>query len=101
MMTPGTPEKVKPVTSKGQDADSVWQCRPIWYQTPGMPGARCGSLASSGLPVVVSDPETTQEFDPTPSAPPPRRSGTPSTARRVAVTLRCPPGDVKAASRPA
>lgn len=29
------------------------QCSPIWYQSEGSCGARCGSLASSGLPVVV------------------------------------------------
>ena len=33
--------------------ETVRQCRPIWYQMPGMPVPRCGSLASSGLPVVV------------------------------------------------
>ena len=67
MITPGTPAKVKPATSKGQACDSVWQCRPIWYQMPGRLGARCGSLASSGLPVEVSRRTTTQELEPTPS----------------------------------
>lgn len=64
--TPGIPENVKPVTSYGQAALSVRQCRPIWYQSEGNCGARCGSLASSGLPVVVYWPEITQEFEPMP-----------------------------------
>jgi hypothetical protein len=29
------------------------QCRLIWHQCDGSCGARCGSLASSGSPVVV------------------------------------------------
>src|SRR5438128_1102697 len=32
----------------------------VMYQTDGAEGERCGSLASSGLPVVVSFPLTTQ-----------------------------------------
>src|SRR5919202_2373916 len=93
MTTPGTPAKPKPDTLNGQDADRVWQCRPTWYQMPGRLGARCGSLASSGLPVVVSDPETTQEFEPTPSIPPPSRSGTAPTACRAASRTPWPPDD--------
>ena len=65
--TPGMPAKVKPLTSKGQSASTVRQCRPIWYQTPGIEVLRCGSLASSGLPEAVCSPETTQLFDPMPS----------------------------------
>ena len=106
MTTPGRPEKEKPATSNGQ-ASSTWvQCRPTWYQMLGMPGDRCGSLASSGRPDSVCVPDTTQEFEPTPS-PLPSRSGTASsaacadssaerparTARRVsasgAVSARC------------
>ena len=34
---------------------------------PGMVAPRCGSLASSGLPVVVWSPDTTHEFEPMPS----------------------------------
>ena len=36
MITPGIPAKVKPLTSKGQASVTWVQCRPIWYQTPGM-----------------------------------------------------------------
>src|SRR5690242_10836206 len=98
MITPGTPENVKPATSNGQAADSVRQCRPIWYQMPGMPGARCGSLASSGLPVVVSEPATTQEFEPTPS-PEPSRSGTAETARCAASRVCWAGADSRSATR--
>ena len=79
MTTPGRPEKEKPATSNGQASSTCVQCRPTWYQMLGMPGARCGSLASSGRPDSVCVPETTQEFDPTPS-PRPSRSGTASSA---------------------
>ena len=34
--TPGTPEKVKPLTSNGQSSSTVRQCSPIWYQMPGI-----------------------------------------------------------------
>ncbi len=66
IITPGMPEKVKPATSNGQASLTFLQCRPIWYQIEGNCGARCGSLASSGLPVVVYSPETTQELEPMP-----------------------------------
>src|SRR3954471_22189865 len=100
MTTPGTPAKLKPDTSNGQLVDSVWQCSPTWYQTPGRLGARCGSFASSGLPVVVSAPDTTHELEPTPSIPPPSRSGTAPTACRAASTTAWPPDDDSAASSP-
>ncbi len=79
MTTPGSPAKVNPATSNGQAAESTRQCRPIWYQMPGMDGSRCGSLASSGLPVVVCAPDTTHEFEPMPS-PSPSRAGTAASA---------------------
>src|SRR3954447_20370865 len=101
MTTPGTPAKLKPDTSNGQLREGVWQCSPTWYQTPGRLGARCGSFASSGLPVVVSAPDTTHELEPTPSIPPPSRSGTAPTACRAASTTACPPDDDSAASTPA
>src|SRR5689334_18645412 len=100
MTTPGTPAKLKPDTSNGQLADSVWQCSPTWYQMPGRLGARCGSFASSGLPVVVSAPDTTHELEPTPSMPPPSRSGTSATACRAASRAVWPPDDDSAASTP-
>src|SRR5919202_5676160 len=100
LTTPGTPAKLKPDTSKGQAGDRVWQCRPTWYQIPGRLGARCGSFASSGLPVVVSAPETTHEFEPRPSVPPPSRSGTSATAFRAASRAVWPPDDDSAASTP-
>src|SRR5690625_7859001 len=61
---PGIPAKPKPATSNGQWASTVRQCSPCWYQIPGTDGARCGSLASSGIPVAVCSQETTQVFDP-------------------------------------
>src|SRR4051794_25378593 len=100
IITPGTPAKLNPEPPTGQLADGDCQCRPTWYQMPGRLGARCGSLASSGLPVVVSAPETTHEFEPTPSMPPPMRSGTAPTASRVASRTPWPPDDDSAASRP-
>ncbi len=66
MTTPGRPENVNPETSNGQSGPTVRQCRPIWYQIPGMVTPRCGSLASRGFPVVVCSPETTQELEPSP-----------------------------------
>ncbi len=67
MTTPGTPANEKPLTSIGQDSDTVRQVRLFWIQMPGWLTPRCGSLASSGLPVVVREPATTHEFEPTPS----------------------------------
>src|SRR3954453_22602796 len=98
MTTPGTPANVKPATANGHACDGVWQCRPIWYQMPGMLGARCGSLASSGLPVEVSRPDTTQELEPTPSAPPPRRFGTASSAACAASRPPCASAEPRAVS---
>src|ERR1700738_5304729 len=66
MMTPGMPGKESPATSYWHCGPVVTQCSPTWYQTDGSEGARCGSLASRGLPVAVREPEITQEFEPTP-----------------------------------
>jgi hypothetical protein len=66
MITPGTPEKVTPATSNGHAVLTVLQCRPIWYQMEGIRGPRCGSLASSGLPVADREPAMTQELEPIP-----------------------------------
>ena len=79
MMTPGIPANVYPETSNGQAAETVRQCRPVWYQIPGMEVPRWGSLASNGFPVVVFEPATTQELEPIPS-PRPSRAGTESSA---------------------
>jgi hypothetical protein len=51
------------------------QCSPIWYQMPGWEGLRCGSLARIGLPVAVSEPLITQEFEPMPGPPSPISCG--------------------------
>src|SRR5512138_3533326 len=67
MMTPGTPANENPAASNGQAGPFGLQCRSTWYQIDGIWIARCGSFASSGLPVVVSFPETAHEFDPMPS----------------------------------
>ena len=64
MTTPGSPEKENPVTSKGHSSVTFLHRRPTWYQTEGIAGARCGSLDSSGRPVLVCSPEITHEFDP-------------------------------------
>src|SRR5512139_1046691 len=67
MITPGTPAKEKPLTSRGHEGETVRQLRLFWIQMPGWLTPRCGSLASSGLPVVVREPATTHEFEPTPA----------------------------------
>ena len=87
MTMPGVPAKVYPVTSSGQSSLSSRQCRPIWYQMPGMLTPRCGSLASRGLPVVERSPLTTHELDPMP-APRPSMAGTASMAVAVSVMAR-------------
>src|SRR5215468_1124099 len=79
MTTPGTPEKVKPSTLYSQV-----QCRPSWYQIPGIEGDRCGSLARIGLPVLVRLPAMTHELEPMPGVPSPIRSGSWPTARSTA-----------------
>ena len=46
------------------------QCSPTWANTDGIEAARWGSLDSSGRPLAVRDPTTTQELDPvSPSIP--------------------------------
>src|SRR2546423_3699139 len=77
MTTPGSPENVNPSTFHPHV-----QCRPIWYQMPGMDGDRCGSLARIGLPVAVWVPDTTQLFDPISG-----RSSEANAATRTAVPL--------------
>src|SRR5690242_13150406 len=79
MTTPGTPEKVKPSTLYSQV-----QCRPSWYQMPGIEGDRCGSFARIGLPVVVRLPAMTHELEPTPGVPSPISFGSWLTARSTA-----------------
>src|SRR5690625_3715419 len=97
---PGIPAKPKPATSNGQSPSTVRQCSPCWYQIPGTEGARCGSLASSGIPVAVCSPETTQEFDPTPS-PPPIGAGTArSTVRADSIEARALAEEAAPSSRP-
>src|SRR5215217_137413 len=91
--TPGRPAKVNPVTSNGQSALVVRQCRPIWYQVLGACSARCGSLASSGRPVVVNRPDTTQAFEPR-SPPRPSRAGTASSARPADLSTSAAAGSV-------
>src|SRR5262245_9745710 len=88
MMTPGTPERVNPVTSKGQALPGFMQCSPAWYQTDGMDGDRCGSLASIGLPVEVRTPDTTQELDPMP-VPLPSRLGSASMFAAARASAGC------------
>ena len=60
----GSPGMVAPATRPAGvlDAREV----PI---APARSSLRCGSLASSGLPLVVREPASTQLFEPTPSMP--------------------------------
>src|SRR5690606_15232753 len=62
------------------------QCRPTWYQMPGMLTPRCGSLASSGAPVSVRSPCSTHELDPRPEPARPSSGGTAATARPTAAS---------------
>ena len=57
MMMPGTPGSVAPMASR------PGACRCAKYQTFGAVSPRCGSFASSGLPLVLCAPETAQLFD--------------------------------------
>ena len=64
--TPGVPGDVKPAQRSPSHAMSAA------YQVHGAASSRCGSFASNGAPVVVRSPESTQLFEPAPSAPPAR-----------------------------
>src|SRR5699024_10565421 len=79
MTMPGSPEKEKPVTSNGHSSVTFLQRSPTWYQTEGIVGDRCGSLARSGEPVFVCSPEMTHEFEPISSLLIPSRSGSEAT----------------------
>ena len=59
--TAGVPGIVAPIVSKSPPATCTR------YQVEGSRVLRCGSLASSGLPLAVSVPSTTQLFDPSAS----------------------------------
>ena len=85
MTTPGTPASANPLTAKGHSGVTVRQRRPTWLQMPGIETPRCGSLASSGLPDLVSLGPTTQELEPTPSPRP--RSGTRGASRAEACAI--------------
>ncbi len=98
MITPGMPEKVKPLTSNGQSSPTERQCRPIWYQMLGICGPRWGSLASRGFPDAVSLPDTTQAFDPMPL---PRGPRTPSRELAASATLFTAAAMPAFSSRPA
>jgi hypothetical protein len=91
MITPGTPEKEKPVTSYAHSSVTFRQCSPTWYQTDGIDADRCGSLASSGLPLAVCSPATTHELEPRPSrSAPPRVPGTAASVAAAWVSTRAP-----------
>src|SRR5437016_11069370 len=57
--TPGTPGSPAPITFQPGPT------RCVRYRNDGLPRYRCGSFASSGLPVVVNAPLTTQLLEPT------------------------------------
>jgi hypothetical protein len=91
MITPGTPEKEKPVTSNAHVSVSFRQCSPTWYHTDGIDADRCGSLASSGLPLAVCSPATTHELEPRPSrSTPPMVLGTAASVAAAWVITRVP-----------
>jgi hypothetical protein len=58
---PGTPGSVAPIAS----SPGAVSCAK--YHTGGAVRPRCGSFASSGLPLALRLPLTTQLFDPAPS----------------------------------
>ncbi len=62
MTTNGMPGNVAPITF----VVGVDTC--ARYQIDGAVSDRCGSFASSGLPDAVRAPDTTQSFEPMPSA---------------------------------
>src|SRR4051812_46584396 len=70
--TAGAPGSVAPIISKSPP-DTCAR-----YHVDGNRALRCGSLASSGLPLAVMVPSTTQLFEPSPSvaAPPSSTSRT-------------------------
>src|SRR5262245_40954997 len=101
MITPGTPENVNPSTLY-----SHVQCKPIWYQMPGIVGLRCGSLARIGAPLAVSRPLITHELEPMPWPVPsmtgssPRPSATALIASAASVAGAAEPGTVAGAPEP-
>ena len=56
--TAGTPGSVPPIASR----PGALRCAK--YQTGGAVRPRCGSFASTGLPLALRAPLTTHEFDP-------------------------------------
>ena len=91
MMTPGTPENVKPDVSSVQSAVRARQCRPICIQMPGWLMPRWGSLARIGLPVALCSPSTTHELLPIPR-PLPTSSGIASSRSRTRSRAATTPG---------
>ena len=85
MTTPGTPENPNPATSNAHASFTVRQRSPIWCHTLGRDAPRCGSLLRSGSPLSVRAPETTHEFDPTPSPTSPSRAEAASTTEPTSV----------------
>ena len=94
MTTPGSPEKLNPATSNGHASVTVAQRSWTCVHTDGIAAPRCGSLASSGRPVVVWAPETTHELEPMPSPLVPRslsawaRSSSSGVRRKVSIAAR-------------
>ena len=61
MTTPGTPGMENPVSAMSEFVSATS------YQMLGLRTGRCGSPASSGLPLFVFDPPSAQQLDPSPS----------------------------------
>ena len=99
--TPGSPGKPKPATLYGHAAPTVRQCSPCWYQTLGICGPRCGSLARIASPVALLSLPTAQEFEPMPLPLGPMSASTASapffTALNAATMRASTRGDVEAA----
>ena len=72
--TAGKPGKVAPITSSAGHGPSAGACKCAKYQMAGALSARCGSLASKGLPLTVRVPGMTQLLLPLPSSVPMSRT---------------------------
>jgi hypothetical protein len=89
--TEGVPGKVAPITSSAFWPLAAGAFSRAKYQIAGAPSARCGSLASSGLPLCVCVPDTTQSLEPTPSRwPRPRAQALMSARSLIASTDEAP-----------
>ena len=92
MITPGTPEKVKPATSSGQSSGDLPAVQAHLHPDAGHSTPRCGSLASSGSPVAECSPRP-------PSSCCPCRRRVPSERRQPRRARSCSPASAPAGRR--